>query len=144
MATMLKVHKETKNENEGKEKELTPEYIQGMLFYFHDAAHKFHLDTKSFAEHKALDGLYSGLVEFKDDISELLMGYMGGKRIGSISVGEIPEYSHSAAVKLANEIKDFGYELYEWAGEKKYCDVENTAQSLSGLGAKTIYLLTLT
>lgn len=137
MATMLKVKKEG-------EKELTPEYIQAKLFYFHDAAHKFHLDTKSFEIHKACDGLYKDLVSFKDDISEKLMGYLGGKRIGEIKIESIPSYSDAEVKKLAEDIKDFGYDLYEWAGEKHYCDIENMAQNLSGLGAKTIYLLTLT
>lgn len=122
---------------------LTPEYIQSKLFYFHDTAHKFHLDTRSFAEHKALDSLYKGLVDFKDDISELLMGYMDGKRIGKIKIGDIPEYSKSESMKLVDELKDFSIELEKWAESKEYCDIENTAQSLSGLAAKTIYLLTL-
>lgn len=124
--------------------EMTAETIQSKLFYFHDALHKYHLDTRSFAEHKSLDKAYKFLVDFKDEISELLMGYMGGKRIGRIKIDEIPGYSHEAVVKLSNEIKDFGYELYEWAGNKKYCDIENKAQDLSGLGAKLVYLLTLT
>lgn len=123
---------------------LTPEYIQGKLFSFHDIAHKLHLDTRSFSEHKALYILYNELVTFKDDISELLMGYMGGKRIGAIKIDDIPEYSHAACVKLANDIKTFAYDLEMWAEDKKYCDIENTAQSLSGLSAKIIYLLTLT
>lgn len=142
---MIKVNKdkETPKENEKSEMKLTPEYIQGKLFSFHNTAHKFHLDTKSFAEHKALDFTYKELVDFKDDISEKLMGYLGGKRIGKITLDEIPSYSHEAAVKLANDIQNFAYELYEWAGEKKYCDIENISQSLSGVAAKTIYLLTL-
>jgi len=142
MATLLKVHKEDKKENESKEKELTPEYIQGILFYFHNAAHKYHLDTKSYEIHKTLDGLYNYLVGFKDDISELLMGYTG-KRIGEININKIPAYSESEVTKTVNEIKDFAYELYEWAGDKKYCDIENKAQDLSGVAAKTLYLLTL-
>jgi len=123
-------------------KQLTPEYIQGRLFYFHDVAHKYHLDTRSFAEHKALDTLYKDLVEFKDNICELLMGYTG-KRIGKISIGDMPLYSPEETVKMVNELKDFAYDLYEWAGDKKYCDIENTAQSLSGLAASTLYKLTL-
>lgn len=123
---------------------LTPEYIQGKLFSFHNIAHKFHLDTRSFSEHKALDSLYKELVDFKDDISELLMGYMGGKRIGNIKIDDIPEYSHAAAVRLCEDIKSFSYDLEKWAEDKKYCDIENTSQSLSGLSSKTIYLLTLT
>lgn len=144
MATLIKVNKESSKEDESKEVKLTPEYIQGKLFSFHNTAHKFHLDTKSFAEHKALDGLYSDLVGFKDEISEKLMGYMGGKRIGSITIDSIPSYSQGASNKLANEIKDFAKDLEEWAEENEYCDIENIAQGLSGLAAKTIYLLTLT
>lgn len=71
MATMLKIKKEG---------EMTPEYIQGKLFSLASAAHKYHLDTKSYPEHKALDKLYSPLDEFKDSLSELLMGYMGGQK----------------------------------------------------------------
>lgn len=137
MATMLKIKKED-------EKELTPEYIEGKIFSFHNIAQKFHHDTKSFAEHMALGGLYEALEKYRDEIPEKLMGYMGGKRIGKIEMEAIPSFSHEAAVKLADDVKDFGYELYEWAGEKKYCDIENIAQALSGEGAKTLYLLTLT
>lgn len=135
MATMLKIDKEVT---------LTPEYIQGKLFSFYDIAQKFHHDTKSFAEHMALGGLYEALEKYRDDIPEKLMGYMSGKRIGKIELDEVPAYSHEAAVKLTEDIKDFAYELYEWAGKKKYCDIENIAQSLSGDSAKTTYLLTLT
>ena len=71
MATMLKIKKEGNNE-------MTPEYIVGKLFSFHNVAHKFHLDTKSFACHKALNKLYTELVDFKDDIAELLIGYNNG------------------------------------------------------------------
>jgi uncharacterized protein (UPF0264 family) len=109
-----------------------------------DAAHKLHLDTKSYAQHKALGKLYEGLIGFRDEISEKMMGYMDGKRIGSIKVGALPEFSEKAAMDLAKEVRDFGMELKEYAEEKDFCDVENVAQSLSGLGASTVYLLTLT
>ena len=49
---------------------ITPKLIKERLFYFSDAAEHFHLETKSYAEHKALDILYSGVNEFKDDILE--------------------------------------------------------------------------
>lgn len=138
MAALIKV----KKEGEDKSK-LTPEDIQSKLFYFSDAAHKLHLDTKSFAEHKALGKFYEGLVDFRDEISEKLMGYMDGKRIGSISVGKLPEYSAGASMDLAKEVCDFAYDLCEFADEKEFIDIENVAQSLSGLAASTKYLLTL-
>lgn len=141
MAALLKVRKE--DESKGKSK-LNPEEIQSKLFYLSDAAHKLHLDTKSYAQHKALGKLYEGLIGFRDEISEKMMGYMDGKRIGSIKVGALPEFSEKAAMDLAKEVRDFGMELKEYAEEKDFCDVENVAQSLSGLGASTVYLLTLT
>jgi hypothetical protein len=141
MAALLKVRKE--DEGKGKSK-LNPEEIQSKLFYLSDAAHKLHLDTKSYAQHKALGKLYEGLIGFRDEISEKMMGYMDGKRIGSIKVGAFPEFSEKAAMDLAKEVRDFGMELKEYAEEKDFCDVENVAKSLSGLGASTVYLLTIT
>jgi hypothetical protein len=134
MATMLKIKKES---------ELTPEYIEGKLYSFHNSAQKFHHDTNSFAKHEALGKFYEALIKYRDEIPEKLMGYMGGKRIGKIELDGIPEYSDDEAMKLVDEVKDFAYELYEWAGKKKYCDVENIAQELSGDAALTAYLLTL-
>ncbi len=144
MATLLKVYKEEKKENEKSEMKMTPEYIRDMLFYFQDAAHKFHQDTVGGWEHDAMGKLYELLVGFKDDIPEELMGYMGGKRLKGLNKIDLPDYkSKQDSMKLCEEIISFSYELYEWAGNKKYCDIENKAQELSGISAKTIYRLTL-
>lgn len=136
MATYLKVSKEG-------DSKMTPEYIQGKLFSFANAAHKYHLDTKSFEQHKGLQKLYEGLNDFKDSISESLMGYTG-KRIGRIKIDEVMPYTENEPKDLCKEIMDFAYEVYEWAGDQHYCDVENKAQDLSGLASKVNYLLTLT
>lgn len=141
MASLLKVRK---NEDGEMKSKLTPELIQSKLFYLSDAAHKLHLDTKSFAQHKALGKLYEGLIDFRDEISEKLMGYMDGKRIGAIKVGVLPEFSDKAPMELAKEVREFGIDLEEFAEENEYSDITNIAQSLSGLGASTVYLLTLT
>lgn len=124
--------------------EITAEEIQNKLFTYSDIAQKFHHDTRSFAEHKALDFLYTELLSFRDSICELIIGYQNGKRIGKLQLGEVPDYSHAAAVKLATNIKDFAYQVEMWAEDKKYCDIENKSQELSGIGAKTLYLLSLT
>jgi hypothetical protein len=132
-----------------KEKEMgkvnmTPEEIRNKLFYFENAAHAFHQDTTSGWEHDALGKLYSELADFKDDIPEKIMGYMGGKRIGSLKREQIPSYSgKESSVKLAEDIISFSKSLQYWAEEKEYCDISNIAQSLSGLAAKTLYRLTL-
>jgi len=122
---------------------LTPEIIKGKLFSFHNSAHSLHLDTRSFAEHKALQSLYEDLVTFKDELSELLMGYQNGRRIGKAKLDELPTYSQEAVTNMVKEGLAFASELEEWAEDKKYCDIENTAQALSGLFAKTQYMLTL-
>lgn len=144
MATVVRVKKEDEEKGEKSEIKLTPELIRDRLFYFRDAAHLYHQETKGGWEHEALGELYSAVADFEDDIPEKIMGYMGGKRIGKLNKIEVAPYGgHETSVKLANDLIDFAYELYEWAGEKKYCDIENIAQSLSGVAAKTVYRLTL-
>jgi hypothetical protein len=44
---------------------------------------------------------------------------------------------------MVKEGLKFAYELEKFAEDKNYCDISNTAQELSGLFAKTQYLLTL-
>jgi hypothetical protein len=122
---------------------LTSEVIKGKLFSLHNSAHSLHLDTRSFAEHEALKTLYTELVEFKDSLCEMLMGYQNGKRIGKIKLDEVPLYSQEAVNQLVKDGMSFSKELYEWAEDKGYCNVSNTAQELSGLFAQTLYRLTL-
>lgn len=139
--TLLKIAKEKEMEME--KSTMTPEEIRNKLFYFHQAAHVFHQDTTDGWEHDALGKLYTDLIEFKDDIPEKIMGYMGGKRIVGFKSMPVAEYTSGCAMSLAKEIIDFGKKLEEWAEAKEFCDISNIAQSLSGLGAKTVYRLTL-
>jgi hypothetical protein len=122
---------------------LTSEAIKGKLFSLQNSAHSLHLDTRSYAEHKALGKLYEGLNAMKDPILEALMGYQNGKRIGKSKLDEFPTYSQEAVTALVKEGMEFSKELYMWAEDKNYCDISNKAQDLSGLFASTQYLLTL-
>ena len=123
---------------------MTPELIRDRLFYFRDAAHEYHQQTKGGWEHDALGQLYKGVEDFQDDIPEKIMGYMGGKRLGKLNRIQVPEYSSSAdSMKLAKDLIAFSHELMVWAEDHEFCDIENLAQGLSGLGAKTVYRLTL-
>ncbi len=129
---------------EKKEGKLTPELIRDRLFYFRDAAHEYHQQTKGGWEHDALGQLYKGVEDFQDDIPEKIMGYMGGKRLGKLNRIQVQEYSSSAdSMKLAKDLIAFSHELMVWAEDHEFCDIENLAQGLSGLGAKTVYRLTL-
>jgi hypothetical protein len=118
--------------------ELTLESIASRLTYFEEQIHLIHWQTPSHAEHTALN-LYDYVHDFKDDVIEKLMGYMG-RKIKSYKVQPTTEITDSTAV--VTELINFAYELYEWAGSNRYCDVENMAQALSGEAAKVKYLLT--
>jgi hypothetical protein len=121
----------------------TPETIKGKLFSLEISAHSLHLDTRSYAEHKALQKLYEGIGDSKDSILEILMGYQNGKRIGKATIDPFPTYSQEAVTELVKEGIKFAYDLEMWAESKKYCDLSNKAQELSGLFASTQYMLTL-
>ena len=115
------------------------ETIASKLTYFQEQLHLNHWQTKSYSEHKALGELYEYVQSFKDDVIEKLMGYMN-KTIG---VYKFETLSTPDSMFLVNDLQNWSYKLYEWAGSQKYCDVENMAQELSGQAAKTKYLLKL-
>jgi DNA-binding ferritin-like protein len=119
---------------------LTLESIAAKLTYFHEQLHLLHWQTTSFAEHQALGTLYDDIQDFKDDVVEKLMGYMG-RRVKAFKFEPIVDTANAMAVVSA--VQSFAYELEMYAEANKFCDVENMAQDLSGKAAKTKYLLTL-
>jgi hypothetical protein len=120
---------------------LTPDKIISQLFYFHNQAHFNHLQTRSFARHKAFDELYTGLQDFKDQISELLLGYIAPKRVETIE--NIPIKKDLSDEQLLDNLCKFADELYEYGEKTKWWALSNKAADVSGLGYKIKYLLTL-
>lgn len=49
----------------------------GILFLSRTMAHMSHLQTKSYAEHKALNEFYDEIVELVDDLAEAAQGQYG-------------------------------------------------------------------
>jgi len=49
----------------------------GKLFLARDVAHSVHLNTRSYAKHKALKTFYEDIVDLADEFAE---AYMGKKR----------------------------------------------------------------
>ena len=122
--------------------ELTPDKVISRLFYFHSQAHFNHLQTRSYAEHKALDELYKGLEVFKDEISELLLGYIVPKRIAKFE--NIAIRTDMGNDQLLNTLCKFADDLYDYGETTRWWALSNKAAELSGLGYKVKYLLTLT
>jgi hypothetical protein len=56
------------------EKESAAGRLVGLLFVGRDLAHRAHLRTRSFAEHVALEGFYTGIVPLADVFAEQYQG----------------------------------------------------------------------
>lgn len=120
--------------------EMTLEGVASKLTYFQEQLHLIHWQTSNYAEHKAIGKFYEYIFEFKDDVMEKLMGYMGKK---PRAFKMAPLVDSVSCVGIVNDVKKWAYELQLFAGANNYSDVENLAQELSGQAAKTLYLLTL-
>jgi DNA-binding ferritin-like protein len=118
---------------------LSLEIVAGKLAYFHEQLHLLHWQTTSFSEHKALGKLYEYLQDFKDDIIEKMMGYTGKRP----QIFKIDPLTNCTAMACVEDICYFATSLKEYGDKNMYHDVSNLADELSGQGAKTKYLLTL-
>jgi len=118
---------------------LTLESIAAKLTYFHEQLHLLHWQTQSYATHKALGKLYEYVQDFKDDVVEKLMGYLG-KRPG---VYKIEPLSNISSMDVVKDLGVFASQLKAYGEVNHFQDICNLADALSGEAAKTKYLLTL-
>lgn len=113
---------------------MTPSSFIGALFQSRDMMHIAHLQTTSYAEHKALDGYYSGILEFADTFTETYFGR--NKRIEIT----IPESKNTDAI---THLKDM-QKMVESEIPNYPPDLQNILQDTLGLINHTLYLLSLT
>ena len=107
----------------------------GLLFQSRDMMHLQHLQTTSFAEHKALGAYYDGILELTDSFTEKYFGR--NKRIPIT----IPE---SKATDAMSHLKSMQKLIEGEAESDNYpSDLENILDEMLGLVNKTLYLLTL-
>lgn len=118
---------------------LTLESIASKMIKFELQLQLVHWQTSSYAEHKATGETYEYLQEFKDDLMEKLMGYIG-KKPTNLIIGSIDKVS---ANLIAMELCSFASSLKSYAEMNNYLDISNLADELSGRGNKLKYLLTL-
>lgn len=121
---------------------LTPEIIAGKLSFFYEQLHLLHWQTTSYAEHKALNGIYSKVGDFQDEIVEKIMGYKG-TRVKAYKIDVLKDYSTGAPMQVVNDLITFAKQLEEYGEANNMPDIENVAQSLSGEASQTKYRLTL-
>ena len=109
----------------------------GMLFLARDVAHSVHLNTRSYAKHKALSEFYDEIVELADGFAEAYQGRHG--LIGPISLmsakktGNILEFLQDQL----EEIEKIRYEVCK----REDAALQNLIDGIVGLYLSTIYKL---
>jgi len=90
----------------------------GCMFLARDVAHSVHLNTRSFAKHKALGGFYDDVIDLVDKFAEAYQGRHG--LIGPISLHSARKTSNIVEFleDSLKEIEDMRY---------KVCDKSDTA-----------------
>lgn len=105
----------------------------GELFRSRDAMHLEHLRTTSYAEHKALNEYYDGILDLTDSFTEK---YFGSK--GRVAI-TIPASKAEGAMTHLKSMKT----LIEAERNNYSSDLQNIMDEMLGLVNETMYLLTL-
>ena len=112
---------------------MTPGKFIGTLFQSRDMMHLTHLDTTSFAEHKALGAYYDAILDLTDSFTEKYFGR--NKRVEIV----IPESKKMSAVEHMKSMQ----KTIEAERENYPSDLQNIMDEMLGLVNETLYLLTL-
>jgi hypothetical protein len=112
---------------------MTASKFIGTLFQSRDAMHIAHLQTKSFAEHKALNAYYDGILDLTDSFTEKYFG-----RNGRVDI-VIPESKIQDSVSHLKSMQI----IIEGERENYSSDLQNIMDEMIGLVNETLYLLTL-
>lgn len=123
--------------------ELTPDKIASKLFSYHAKAHFFHLQTTSFAQHKALNELYESIEDLKDEICEFILGIQAPKRFGPLQIESPGQFNDSTLKSFIEEGCAFTMQLCKYAESNKLEQLCNLSSELQGAFVKTRYLLSL-
>lgn len=112
---------------------MTPSKFIGLLFQSRDTMHLMHLKTTSYAEHKALDKYYDGILDITDSFTEKFFG-----RNGRVDI-VIPESKAEDAVPHLKSLQT----IIQAERENYSTDLQNILDEALGLVNETLYLLTL-
>lgn len=109
----------------------------GMLFSSRNQAHTFHLTTNSYAEHKALQAYYEGIVPLADAWAEAYMGKYG--RLSNVR-------TNSGGIKDPKKAKNYFKSLLSRIQKLKLPKdtyLKNIQDEIEALIKSTIYMLSL-
>lgn len=109
----------------------------GTLFLARDVAHSVHLNTRSFAKHKALKGFYEGVVDLADTLAEAYQGRHG--LIGPISLMSAKK-TNNILEFLEGQLADIEEMRYKVV-DKSDTALQNIMDEIVALYLSTIYKL---
>ena len=113
---------------------MKPADFIGMLFLARDVAHSVHLNTRSYAKHKALGHFYEDIVGLADGFAEAYQGRNG-------LFGPIPLLGAKKTTNIVEFLEDQLKEIEEWRYE---CfDKDDSALQHLIDGIVELYLSTL-
>lgn len=113
-----------------------------VLFHARQQAHFWHLDTKSYAEHKNLDNFYTELLDLIDSLLETYLGK--GKRIdfGQVRM-TFHKYSHDKMIEYFKKLARYVARAKKSMSESTDGDVMNIMDEILALINRTLYMFTL-
>jgi hypothetical protein len=109
----------------------------GCMFLARDVAHSVHLNTRSFAKHKALGGFYDNVIDLADKFAEAYQGRHG--LIGPISLHSARKTSNITEFleDSLKEIEDMRYKVCD----KSDSALQNIIDEIVELYLSTLYKL---
>ncbi len=116
---------------------MTCEVFIGHLFLARDVAHSSHLNTRSYAKHKALGKFYGDIVDLADTFAEAYMGRHG--MIGPIALQSAKKTSNIVDF-LEDSLKDIEEMRYKVC-DKDESALQNIIDEIVGLYLSTLYKL---
>ena len=109
----------------------------GHLFLARDVTHSVHLNTRSYAKHKALGKFYENVIGLADNLAEAYQGRHG--LIGPITLHSAKKTANVIEF-LEDSLKDVE-ELRYKVCEKDETAIQNIIDEIIGLYLRTLYKL---
>jgi hypothetical protein len=109
----------------------------GMLFLARDVAHSVHLNTRSYAKHKALNKFYDGVIDLADTFAEAYQGRHG--LVGPIQLQ--PTKKSSNIIDFLQEQLDEIENCRNEVVDEKDTALQNIIDEIVALYLSTLYKL---
>jgi len=109
----------------------------GMLFLARDVTHSVHLNTRSYAKHKALQKFYDGVIDLADTFAEAYQGKYG--LIGPISLHSAKKTTHVVEF-LEDQLEEIHSVRYKVV-DKDCTAIHNIIDEIEALYMSTLYKL---